>query len=51
MLLLRDRIRPFRASLWLDGLVGGLALGALCATAFLGPVLRAASAAGPCPRP
>jgi diguanylate cyclase (GGDEF)-like protein len=39
ILLLRDRIRPFRASLWLDGLVGGLALGALCATAFLGPVL------------
>jgi two-component system cell cycle response regulator len=41
--LLRDRIRPFRLSLWLDGLIGGLALGALCTAAFLGPVLGAAS--------
>jgi diguanylate cyclase (GGDEF)-like protein len=46
VLLLRDRIRPFRPSLWLDGLVGGLALGALCVAAFLGPVLRGADVAG-----
>jgi two-component system, cell cycle response regulator len=42
VLLLRDRVRPFRPSLWLDGLVGGLALGAACAALFLGPVLAAA---------
>jgi diguanylate cyclase (GGDEF)-like protein len=46
VLLLRERIRPFRLSLWLDGLVGGLALGALCTAAFLGPVLRAADGDG-----
>src|SRR3954447_22851335 len=46
VLLLRDRIRPFRPSLWLDGLVGGLALGAVCAAAFLGPVIGAADGDG-----
>jgi diguanylate cyclase (GGDEF)-like protein len=38
ILLLRGRVRLFRASLWLDGLVGGLALGALCSGLFFGPI-------------
>jgi two-component system cell cycle response regulator len=38
ILLLRARMRPFRPSLWLDGLVGGLALGALCTALFFGPI-------------
>jgi diguanylate cyclase (GGDEF)-like protein len=46
MLLLRERVRPFRASSWLDGLVGGLALGALCAALFLGPVIQGAEGPG-----
>jgi diguanylate cyclase (GGDEF)-like protein len=40
--LLRARTGATRPSLWLDGLTGGLALGALCAAAFLGPVLASA---------
>jgi two-component system cell cycle response regulator len=39
ILLLRGRARAFRASLWLDGLVGGLALGALCTALFFGPIV------------
>jgi diguanylate cyclase (GGDEF)-like protein/PAS domain S-box-containing protein len=31
VLLLRTRLRPFTPSLWLDGLIGGLTLGAICA--------------------
>jgi len=40
--LLRARTGAVRASLWLDGLIGGLALGSLCAVAFLGPVVASA---------
>jgi diguanylate cyclase (GGDEF)-like protein len=43
--LLRARTGATRASLWLDGLIGGLALGALCAAVFSGPVLDSASGA------
>jgi two-component system cell cycle response regulator len=40
VLLMRSRLRPFRASLWLDGLAGGLAVAALAAALALDPVLR-----------
>jgi diguanylate cyclase (GGDEF)-like protein len=43
LLLMRSRLRPFRASLWLDGVAGGLAVGALGAALALGPVLQGAS--------
>ncbi|MDX6726118.1 MAG: hypothetical protein QOK49_923, partial [Baekduia sp.] len=39
ILLLRARVKVIRASLWLDGLVGGLALGALCCALFFGPIV------------
>jgi diguanylate cyclase (GGDEF)-like protein len=42
-LLLRERASGIRPSLWLDGLIAGLALGALCAALFLEPVLDSAS--------
>jgi diguanylate cyclase (GGDEF)-like protein len=42
ILLLRTHARSARASVWLDGLVGGLALGALCAAAFFGPIVDTA---------
>jgi diguanylate cyclase (GGDEF)-like protein len=42
LLLLRARLRPFAASQWLDGLVVGLALAALCAALVFGPVAAAA---------
>ncbi|MCW2985222.1 MAG: diguanylate cyclase and metal dependent phosphohydrolase [Conexibacter sp.] len=42
-LLLRARSGAIRASLWLDGLIAGLALGALCAALFLEPVLDSAA--------
>jgi two-component system, cell cycle response regulator len=41
LLLLRSRLRPFRASLWLDGAVGGLALAALTTALLFGPALSA----------
>jgi two-component system, cell cycle response regulator len=40
ILLMRSRLRPFRASLWLDGLAGGLAVAALAAALVLEPILR-----------
>jgi diguanylate cyclase (GGDEF)-like protein len=43
--LLGTRRDAFRPSLWLDGLIGGLSFGALCAAVFLGPVLS--SVGGP----
>ncbi len=42
VLLLRARARGIRTSVWLDGLVGGFALGAVCAAVFLEPVLGSA---------
>ena len=41
LLLLRSRLRPFRASLWLDGAVGGLTLAALTTALLFGPALSA----------
>jgi diguanylate cyclase (GGDEF)-like protein len=41
VLLLRARLRPFRASLWLDGLIGGLSVAALAAALIFPAVLRA----------
>jgi two-component system, cell cycle response regulator len=46
LLLLRARLRPFNASLWLDGLVVGLALAAVCAAVVFGPVLAATEGGG-----
>ena len=43
VLLVRGRARGIRASLWLDGLIGGFALGAICAAVFLEPVLGSAA--------
>jgi two-component system cell cycle response regulator len=43
VLLLRSRVRGIRTSVWLDGLIGGFALGAVCAAAFLEPVLGSAA--------
>jgi two-component system, cell cycle response regulator len=40
VLLMRARLRPFRASLWLDGVAGGLAVAALGAALVLGTVLQ-----------
>jgi two-component system cell cycle response regulator len=42
-LLLRSRVHGIRASVWLDGLIGGCALAALCAAGFLAPVLNSAT--------
>ena len=42
VLLLRQHARRFTLSLWLDGLVGGLAVTAGAAAALLGPVLSTA---------
>jgi two-component system, cell cycle response regulator len=39
VLLVRDRVREFRASLWLDGVVGALAMAAVGAALVLGPVV------------
>jgi two-component system cell cycle response regulator len=41
VLLLRSRLRPVRASLWLDGGVSGLTLAALTAALLYGPLLDA----------
>jgi diguanylate cyclase (GGDEF)-like protein len=41
VLILRDQLRQFSLSLWLDGIVGGLAASAVAAAAILGPVLSA----------
>ena len=41
MLLLRARLRPVRASLWLDGAVSGLTLAALTTALLFGPILDA----------
>jgi diguanylate cyclase (GGDEF)-like protein len=41
VLLLRSRLRPLRASLWLDGAVSGLTLAALTAALLFGPILEA----------
>ncbi|HYH87979.1 MAG TPA: diguanylate cyclase [Solirubrobacteraceae bacterium] len=41
VLLLRARLRPVRASLWLDGLVSGLTLAALTTALLFGPILAA----------
>ena len=41
VLILRQHMKRFSASLWLDGLVGGLAVTAAAAAALLGPVLSA----------
>ncbi len=43
VLLLRRRVDGIRTSVWLDGLIGGFALGAVCAAAFLEPVLGSAA--------
>jgi two-component system, cell cycle response regulator len=43
VLLLRSRVRSFTPSLWLDGLVAGLTLAAVCAALVFGPVLSATS--------
>jgi diguanylate cyclase (GGDEF)-like protein len=40
VLLLSARLRPFRRSLWLDGLVAGFTLAAFTAAFVFGPVLR-----------
>jgi diguanylate cyclase (GGDEF)-like protein len=41
VLILRDQLKQFSFSLWLDGIVGGLAASAVAAAAILGPVLSA----------
>jgi diguanylate cyclase (GGDEF)-like protein len=41
VLILREQLQQFSLSLWLDGLVGGLAASAVAAAAILGPVLSA----------
>ncbi|HTW41287.1 MAG TPA: EAL domain-containing protein [Solirubrobacteraceae bacterium] len=41
MLLLRRRVPRLRASVWLDGLVGALALGSVSATVVFAPLLAA----------
>ena len=41
MLLLRARLRPVRASLWLDGAVSGLTLAALATALLFAPLLHA----------
>jgi two-component system cell cycle response regulator len=41
VLLLRSRLRPVRASLWLDGAVSGLTLAALTTALLFGPILDA----------
>jgi diguanylate cyclase len=41
VLILRQQLRQFSLSLWLDGIVGGLAASAVAAAAILGPVLSA----------
>jgi two-component system cell cycle response regulator len=46
-LLVRDRVRGFRASLWLDGVVEGLVAAALVAALLAGPALKAGVEGGP----
>jgi two-component system cell cycle response regulator len=41
VMLLRARLRPVRASLWLDGAVSGLTLAAVVAALLFGPILNA----------
>jgi two-component system cell cycle response regulator len=41
VMLLRARLRPLRASLWLDGAVSGLTLAALVTALLFGPILHA----------
>ena len=45
VLLVRARIREFRTSLWLDGVVGALAMAAIGAALVLGPVMQSGSGA------
>ncbi len=45
VLLLRQHVRRFTVSLWLDGLVGGLAVTGVAAAALLGPVLTTTGSA------
>ena len=40
VLLLRERLRPVRVSMWLDGAVSGLTLSALATALLFGPVLK-----------
>jgi diguanylate cyclase (GGDEF)-like protein len=46
-LLIRARVRDFQASLWLDGLVAGLAVAAAGAALVVGPVLHASGGGNP----
>ena len=39
VLLLRSRVRVFRASMWLDGVVGGLGVASVIAALLLGPIV------------
>jgi diguanylate cyclase (GGDEF)-like protein len=41
VLLLRSRLRPVRASMWLDGAVSGLTLAALTTALLFGPIVEA----------
>jgi two-component system cell cycle response regulator len=41
VLLVRSRIRSFRRSLWLDGLIGALATAAVASAVLYGPILHA----------
>jgi diguanylate cyclase (GGDEF)-like protein len=43
ILLLRERAQRMPASLWLDGIVGGLAAAAVAAAAIIGPIMAANS--------
>jgi diguanylate cyclase (GGDEF)-like protein len=42
-LLLRARVRAVGVSIWLDGIMGGLAIAALSAALFAGPIIAASS--------
>ena len=40
VLMLRHRVRSFQPSMWLDGLIGALTIGAAAAAVFLAPILE-----------
>jgi diguanylate cyclase (GGDEF)-like protein len=40
ILMVRARVRRFQASMWLDGLIGALAIGAAATAVFLEPILE-----------